>query len=143
MADAPVHDSPIGWVNRHITRYAETGGKDGHYLQGLPTLLLTTAGRRTGEKRRTGATYGTSGQDYVIIASDGGRPDDPAWFRNLLAEPHVEVQVGADKFTATARVATGSERARLWRDMVAMSPLFADLQRQTSREFPVIVLQRN
>lgn len=130
-------------VNRHITRYVETGGKDGHYLQGLLTVLLTTVGRRIGEKRRPGATYGTSGEDYVIIASDGGRPTDLAWFRNLLAEPHVEVQVGAEKFTATARVATGGERARLWRDMVAMSPLFAELQRQTSREFPVIVIQRD
>jgi hypothetical protein len=69
MVDRPVRDSPVGWVNEHTKRYVESDGKDGHYLHGLPTLLLTTVGRRTGERRRTGATYGTRGADYIVIAS--------------------------------------------------------------------------
>jgi deazaflavin-dependent oxidoreductase (nitroreductase family) len=138
--EVSAQDSPIAWVRQHISRYVETDGRDGHYLQGLPTLVLTTTGRRSGVPRRTGATYGRRGGDYIVIASDGGSPVHPQWYLNLLADPRVEVQVGADRFAANARVAAGEERRRLWHDMVALSPLFAELQARTAREFPIIVI---
>ena len=139
---ASAQDSPISWVNEHARRYVQTGGKDGHILQGLPTLLLTTVGRRSGRRRRTGATYGRRDRALVVVASAGGAPQHPQWYLNLLVNPEVEVQVGAEVFTARARVTKGVEQEELWQMMCAMSPLFAELQQRTSREFPIVVLER-
>lgn len=133
-------DSPVPWVRDHVRAYVETDGRTGHHLMGETTLVLTTTGRRSGIRRRNGATYGKVGDDYVIIASDGGNARTPQWVLNLVTDPHVEVQVGADRFHATARVTTGPERDRLWHFMVARSPIFADLQARTTREFPVVIL---
>ncbi len=99
-----VLDSPTNGVAEHINSYVETGGADGHeWRPGVFTLLLTTRGRRSGALRRTALIYGRSGDAYAVVASQGGAPQHPAWYLNLLAEPQVEVQVGADRFTARAR----------------------------------------
>ncbi|MFE6946644.1 nitroreductase/quinone reductase family protein [Streptomyces chartreusis] len=138
----PAQDSPLDWVRDHVRRYVDSGGEDGHYLMGLPTLVLTTVGRRTGQRRRTGATYGRVGDYFVIIASAGGSPKHPLWYLNLLTTPEVEVQVGSRVFAAVARVVPpGVERDALWHKMCRMSPQFADLQTRTIRQFPLVVLQ--
>jgi deazaflavin-dependent oxidoreductase (nitroreductase family) len=137
-----VVDSPRGWVNRHIQRYVATGGADGHeWRPGVPTLLLTTRGRRSGLLRRTALIYGRDGDAYVVVASQGGDPKHPAWYLNLEADPAVHVQVAAEEFDARARTATGEERARLWREMAAIWPAYDDYQRKTDREIPVVVLE--
>lgn len=145
MADnveAEVVDSPRGWVADHIKRYVETGGEDGHLSNGVPALLLTTTGRRSGQLRRTALFYGKDGDRYVVVASTGGAPTHPFWYLNLTAAPKVRVQVMADVFDATARTATAEERARLWPMMASIFPLYDEYQKKTDREIPVVVIER-
>lgn len=126
----------------HVDRYRETDGAEGHDWRGSQTLLLTTTGRRSGERKTTPLIYGTSNGGYVIVASKGGAPQHPAWYLNLEADSDVEVQVMADRFKARARVASGDERAELWRLMVGEWPPYEQYQRKTDREIPVVVLER-
>jgi len=134
-------DSPVGWVADHIREYVETGGEQGHeWRPGVPTLLLTTTGRRTGTRHRTALIYGRDGDDYLIVASKGGAPRHPAWYLNLEANPDVEVQVRDEEFPARARTAAGAERERLWSVMTAVWPSYRQYQEKTSRRIPVIVL---
>jgi deazaflavin-dependent oxidoreductase (nitroreductase family) len=102
-AQEEITDSPTGWVAQHIQEYVETDGQAGHTWNGVPTLLLTTRGRKSGALRRTALIYGRDGDRYLVVASKGGAPDHPLWYLNLLADPEVSVQVGAEKFTARAR----------------------------------------
>jgi deazaflavin-dependent oxidoreductase (nitroreductase family) len=134
-------DPTTGWVREHLHRYVATDGENGHEWRGVPTLLLTTRGRRSGNLRRTPLIYGRAGQDYVVVASQGGRPQHPGWFHNLRAEPEVTIQVKADEMPARARVAEGEERARLWGMMAAIWPAYDDYQARTEREIPVVVLE--
>ncbi len=136
-----VIDSPVGWVNDHIRRYEETGGADGHIWNGVPTLLLTTTGRRTGQPRRTALIYGQDGDAFVVVASKGGSREDPLWYRNLVADPHVDVQVADRRFAATARTADDEERARLWTLMTGIWPSYDQYQARTERRIPVVVLE--
>lgn len=139
--DQQVLDSPTGWVNKHIRRYVATGGADGHeWKPGVPTLLLTTRGRRSGLLRRTALIYGRAAGAYLVVASYGGSAEHPAWYLNLEAEPAVHVQVGAADFDAVARPATPQERARLWPEMARVWPAYDDYQRRTDREIPIVVL---
>jgi deazaflavin-dependent oxidoreductase (nitroreductase family) len=136
-----VTDSPRGWVNEHIRRYVESGGADGHeWKPGVPTLLLTTTGNKTGLRRRTALIYARDGDNHVVVASNGGSAGHPAWYRNLDTDPHVHVQVGAAEFEATARTATGEERARLWPLVTKVWPAYDEYQAKTEREIPVVVL---
>lgn len=141
MTEPQVVDSPRGWVNQHIQRYLASGGADGHeWKPGVPTLLLTTRGRKSGVLRRTALIYGRAGDSYVVVASQGGDPRHPSWYLNLEADPDVHVQVKADEFDARARTATGEERARLWREMARIWPAYDDYQGRTDRQIPVVVL---
>lgn len=138
-----VKDSPTSWVNEHIQKYVETDGAEGHeWRPGVHTLLLTTKGRRSGELRRTALIYQPSGDDYVVVASQGGKPTHPAWYLNLAEEPVVDVQVAADRFQARARTAGPEERDRLWTLMNEVWPAYAEYQQKTDREIPVVVLER-
>lgn len=137
-----VHDSPSDWVNEHIRKYVETDGAEGHIWEGVPTLLLTTKGRKSGELRRTALIYGEQNGAYIIVASQGGKPTHPAWYLNLEAEPLVHVQVAADKFDARARTADDDERALLWPLMTAIWPAYDEYQSKTDRQIPVVVLER-
>ena len=138
---AEVTDSPVAWVADHTRRYLETGGQDGHeWRPGVPTLLLTTIGRRTGAQRRTALIYGRDNADYVVVASKGGSPEHPAWYRNLRANPQVEIQVFDKVVAATARTADGAERERLWALMREIWPAYDQYQTRTDRQIPVIVL---
>ncbi len=137
-----IFDSPTGWVADHIHEYVETGGSRGHLWRGVPTLLLTTRGRKSGKLRRTALIYGRDGDHYVVVASRGGHPQHPAWYLNLVDNPAVQVQVGAEVFTAHARTATSEEKARLWPVMVSIWPDYENYQKSTDREIPVVVLER-
>jgi proline iminopeptidase len=106
----------------------------------VPSLLLTTKGRKSGEKFVFPLFYGKAGQSYFVVASKGGAPQHPGWYRNILADPAVEVQVGTNKIQARARTATGAERTRLWDDALKFWPPYADYQHKTEREIPVVVL---
>ena len=138
-----VHDSPSEWVRKHIDAYVESDGKEGHeWKPGVPTLLLTTRGRKSGKLRRTALIYGQDGDNYVVVASRGGAQKHPAWYLNLSDNPDVEVQVGGDKFSARARTAGPDEKARLWPMMAKIWPAYNDYQKKTEREIPVVVLER-
>ncbi|MDP9868051.1 MULTISPECIES: nitroreductase family deazaflavin-dependent oxidoreductase [Streptosporangium] len=140
--DDKVHDSPTGWVAKHIRQYVESDGAKGHFYYGRPALLLTTVGRKSGLRRRTPLIYGRDGDAYVVVASNGGAADHPLWYANLEAEPQVGVQVGAETFTAVARTATAEEKPALWEQMVGIHGEYADYQRKTSRDIPVVILTR-
>jgi deazaflavin-dependent oxidoreductase (nitroreductase family) len=130
------------WVLDHIKQYQETGGKDGHIWRDVTTLLLTTTGRQSGSPDTTPLIYGKSGDDYIIVASRGGAPRHPNWYLNLRAEPEVGVQVQGDRFTAQARTATAEEKSALWSIMTQIWPAYDEYQTRTTREIPVIVLER-
>jgi deazaflavin-dependent oxidoreductase (nitroreductase family) len=126
----------------HVKRYQETDGAEGHDWQGTIVLLLTTTGRRTGKRYTTPLIYQESGDDYLVVASKGGADEHPEWYLNLQADPEVGVQVRGDKFTARARTATPEEKPALWKKMAATWPDYDEYQRKTSRDIPVVVLER-
>ena len=139
--------SAIPWIKEHIALYRSDPEKahmwDSTPLGGpglLPTLLLTTRGRKSGEARALPLIYGELGASYVVIASKGGMPDHPLWFRNLEADASCELQAGAKKLSARARVAEGEERERIWKQMVEVYPPYVDYQKNTERTIPVVVL---
>ena len=138
---AEVTDSPVEWVADHTRRYLETGGEEGHeWRPGVPTLLLTTTGRKSGVKRRTALIYGRDNADYVVVASKGGTPEHPAWYLNLEADPEVEIQVLDTVLPATARTVSGEDRERLWALMRQIWPAYDEYQTKTDRQIPVVVL---
>jgi deazaflavin-dependent oxidoreductase (nitroreductase family) len=136
-----VVDSPTGWVADHIKEYVESDGENGHEWRGVPTLLLSVKGRKSGLWRRTALIYGRDGDNYVIVASKGGSPTHPLWYLNLRDNPESEIQVGAEKVRVRARDAEGEERARLWQTMAAIWPDYNNYQKKTDRQIPVIVLE--
>jgi deazaflavin-dependent oxidoreductase (nitroreductase family) len=142
MTQEEVSDNPTSWVAQHIRRYVETDGRDGHRWSGVDTLLLTTRGRKSGALRRTALIYGRDGDRYLVVASRGGAKEHPAWSLNLAASPEVQLQVGAEKFAARAHAATPAEKPRLWRIMTAIWPEYDRYQARTSRDIPVVVLER-
>jgi deazaflavin-dependent oxidoreductase (nitroreductase family) len=127
----------------HVKRYEETDGAEGHEWQGTTVLILTTTGRRSGQPRSTPLIYGSHGEDYMVVASKGGADEPPAWYLNLVEHPEVEVQVLGDRFTARARTASADEKPELWETMVGRWPAYAEYQTKTSREIPVVVLERS
>ena len=135
-----VHDSPEGWVSDHIQQYVQTDEAQGHIWNGVPTLLLTTQGRKSGEWRRTALIYGEHGSSFVVVASKGGADSAPAWYLNLQANPEVRVQVGSRKFTARARTASAEEKPGLWAKMAEIWPAYDEYQTKTDRPIPVVVL---
>jgi deazaflavin-dependent oxidoreductase (nitroreductase family) len=128
----------------HVRRYKETDGREGHdWANGTTTLLLTTTGRRTGREHCTPLIYRRRGDDaYVVVASKAGAPAHPEWYLNLQANPRVKVQVLGDVFDAQARTATPEERRELWPYMVEVWPDYAEYQKKTEREIPVVILER-
>ncbi|MEA5363844.1 nitroreductase family deazaflavin-dependent oxidoreductase [Amycolatopsis sp., V23-08] len=133
-------DSTWDWVAEQTRTYLASGGTEGHESNGVFTLILATTGRRTGEPRRTCLIYGTSGDEFVVVASKAGADEDPDWLANLRADPSAGVQVGPRRFTARARVASPAERETLWPRMVEIFPLYDEYARKTDRVIPVVVL---
>ena len=131
------------WAAEHMKNYLATDGEDGHIWRGVPTLLLTTTGRKSGEPRMLPLIYGKHGDDVVIIASKGGHADHPSWYINLHANPAVKVQVAADKFSATAITITDERRQAMWNALAEIWPPYIEYQEKTDRQIPVVLLQRN
>jgi deazaflavin-dependent oxidoreductase (nitroreductase family) len=130
------------WIAEHLKKYQATNGADGHIWNGVPTLLLTTTGRKSKQPIVLPLIYGKDGDRYLIVASRGGAPDHPGWYKNLVAQPAVKLQVAADKFAARASTAKGAERARLWSLMTKIWPAYDEYQSKTKREIPVVILER-
>ncbi|MBS2038254.1 nitroreductase family deazaflavin-dependent oxidoreductase [bacterium] len=138
----------LDWIDEHRQLYLRDPEK-GHFWDStvvggsgpVPTLLLTTVGRKSGQKRMMPLIYGKVDEGYVIVASKGGAPKHPDWYVNLEAEPSVEVQVASNKFPARAETVTGAERSRLWELMLPIWPPYADYQKKTEREIPVVLLR--
>ena len=129
--------------DEHVRRYRETDGEVGHiWREDSTILLLTTAGRRTGRETTTPLIYTLDGDTPVIVASQGGAPDHPGWFKNLVKDPDVGVQIKSEKFRARARVAEGEDRERLWELMNEVWPHYDEYATRTDREIPVVVLDR-
>ncbi|MEV6904559.1 nitroreductase family deazaflavin-dependent oxidoreductase [Amycolatopsis sp. NPDC051372] len=129
--------------DEHVHLYEETDGAVGHDWQpGVPALVLITKGRKSGSDRKLALIYQEVDGNPVIVASNGGAPKHPSWYLNLQADPHVSVQVKADKFTARARTAVGDERAKLWDKMAEVWPHYNEYVKKTDREIPVVVLER-
>ena len=148
MADPSLDELP-DWIRDHVRRYLASNGADGHMWDSsarggpgvVPTLLLTTTGRKSGRKLLLPLIYGKTPSGYAVIASKGGAPAHPAWYLNLVDHPEVDVQVGAAKFRAHARTAAGGERGALWKQLAGIFPPYDDYQSRTEREIPVVVLE--
>ena len=152
--DQTVRDLEAGktpeWITEHLRIYRDSGGAEGHLFDSsvggglglVPSLLLTTVGQRSGEKRTSPLFYGTAGEAYVVVGSKGGADTQPGWYLNLLANPAVEVQVARERFIARARIATGKEREQLWEQMAQLYPPYREYRKKTRREIPVVVLEK-
>ena len=126
----------------HPKLYRWSGGRIGNSLRGLPVLLLTTRGRKTGLLRTKALMYLAHGEDFVVFASNLGEPQHPLWWLNLQADPDAWVEVGRTQYNVHAREAEGDEREGLWRAVVEKSPDYDEYQARTSRRIPVVVLER-
>ncbi len=149
MSD-PLPASLPPWIREHIELYRRDPDA-GHLWdasaagveRAVPTLLLTTTGRKSGRDIVLPLIYGNSPAGPVIIASKGGAPEHPAWFLNLETAPACRVQIAHEQFNATATVASGAERQALWQAMAEIFPPYNDYQARTDREIPVVVLKRS
>ena len=122
--------------------YRASGGRlGGRFLRGAPVMLLTTLGRRSGEPRIAPLIYLEDGDNVVTVASKGGSARHPLWYRNLQANPDVEVQIGADKREFRARTASAEEKDRLWPRLTMIYPDYDDYQARTDRDIPVVILE--
>jgi deazaflavin-dependent oxidoreductase (nitroreductase family) len=126
----------------HVRVYRETGGARGYRWRGTTILLLTTTGRSSGEERTTPLIHRADGDTWVVIASKGGAPEDPDWYKNLQADPHATIQVEGEVIPVVATPAEGAERTRLWELMNEVWPAYADYAAKTDREIPVVVFTR-
>ncbi len=129
------------WNRGIIEEFRVNAGKVGGQFEGVPLLLLTTTGAKSGQPRTNPMAYLPDGDRVVVFASKGGAPTHPDWYRNLAARPEVTVEVGAETFRATAVITTGEERDRLFARQAQLFPGFAEYQAKTTRQIPVIALQ--
>ena len=124
----------------HVRAYRESDGEVGYLWNGVPTLLLTTTGRRTGEPRTTPLIYAADGDDHLVVASMGGAPMHPQWYLNLLADPRAEIQVKAERIPVVARTASPNEKPRVWDIVRTLWPNYDVYQSRTDRDIPVVIL---
>jgi deazaflavin-dependent oxidoreductase (nitroreductase family) len=136
--DAPRDYSLFG--DEHVAKYEASDGEVGYLWNGVPTLLLTTVGRRSGEARTTPLIFARDGDDYLVVASMGGAPSHPKWYLNLEANADAEIQVKADRIPVTARTASPEEKPRLWQIVRDLWPNYDVYQSRTERDIPVVVL---
>ncbi len=136
----------VKWIFRQFIRfqvyvYRRSGGKRFGHLRGMPLLLLTTVGRRTGKTRVTPVMYIRDGNNYVITASNGGADRHPSWFANLQANPQTTIEVDGMTRTVMAHKASSEEKGRLWARLVEQAPFFEAYRKKTTRDIPMVVLQ--
>lgn len=125
-----------------IEEFRASRGASEDPFAGRPLLLLTTTGNKSGQPRTVPIMYARDGERLVVIASNAGAATDPDWYRNLVADPTVNVEVGQENYPATAVVLEGEERERLWHQIVAQYPFFTEHQAKITREIPLVALER-
>ena len=133
--------SPTPWVREQVEEYERSGGVSGTTMRGMPVIVVTTRGARSGKLRKVPLMRVEHDGAYAAVASRGGAPKHPTWYFNLVANPEVEVQDGPLRRDMKARELTGAEKAAWWQRAVAAFPDYADYQRRTEREIPVFVLE--
>ncbi|MFY1689678.1 nitroreductase family deazaflavin-dependent oxidoreductase [Plantactinospora sp. WMMB782] len=130
-----------GWNDKVIDEFRANGGQVGGHFAGEPLLLLHTVGARSGKPRVNPMMYQKVDGGYAVFASKAGAPTNPDWYHNLLGRPRVQAEIGTEKVELVARVAVGDERERIWSAQKAAYPRFAEYERKTSRQIPVVVLE--
>lgn len=133
--------SPQQWVREQVELYESSGGTEGTTMRGMPVIVLTSRGVKSGKIRKTPLMRVEHEGRYAVVASLGGAPRHPVWYHNVLADPRVELQDGPVRREMVAREVTGEEKAQWWDRAVAAFPDYADYQEKTGREIPVFVLE--
>ena len=139
--DGDYEPSPAQWVRDQVAAYEGSGGTEGTTLRGMPVIILTTRGAKSGKIRKTPLMRVEHDGRYAVVASKGGAHEHPVWYFNLLADPHVELQDGPARADMVARQVSGDEKALWWERAVAAYPDYADYQAKTDREIPVFVVE--
>ena len=141
--DQDYEPSPIGWVRDQVERYESSGGTEGTTLRdtGYPVVVLTLRGAKSGKVRKTPLMRVEHDGVYAAVASQGGAPKHPVWYHNMVAHPRIELQDGSVKKTYVAREVTGEEKEIWWERAVAAFPPYADYQRRTDRQIPLLLLE--
>lgn len=137
--------SPSDWVREQVAAYEASGGQRANTLRdtGLPIIIVTTRGRKTGKVRKFAVMRVEHNGEYALVASKGGAPVHPLWYRNLVANPsEVMIQDGPAPFDAEVHEVTGAEKAAWWERAVAAYPPYADYQKKTDRQIPVLIARR-
>jgi len=129
------------WVRDQVELYESSGGTEGTTLRGMPVVVVTSRGAKSGKLRKNPVMRVENGGRYAVVASKGGSPTHPVWYYNLVADPHVELQDGPVKMDMTARLVKGEEKASWWERAVAAYPDYADYRKKTTREIPVFLLE--
>ena len=142
MSESSTKNTWNNFNQQLIDEFRATGGKVSGQFAGAPLLLLTTTGAKSGQERTTPLAYTRDGERFVVIASKGGAPTNPDWYHNLRAHPAATIEVGSERYAVRATVPEGAERQRLYYQMAARMPGFAEYQRNTSRLIPVVLLER-
>ncbi|EFL01341.1 conserved hypothetical protein [Streptomyces sp. SPB78] len=132
--------SPEKWVREQVAEYEGSGGTRGTEMRGMPVILLTTLGAKSGKIRKTPLMRVEHNGEYAVVASKGGAPEHPVWYYNVKGHPEVELQDGPVRKDYTAREVTGAEKAEWWDRAVEAFPDYADYQKKTDRPIPVFVL---
>lgn len=138
MADLNLNE----FNRRLIEEFRANGGKVGGQFANAPLLLLTTTGAKSGRAHTTPLAYTKDGDRLVVLASKAGAPNNPAWYHNLIAHPEVTIELGSERFKVKAVITTGEDRQRLFNNQAKQIPVFADYQKKTTRQIPVIVLEK-
>ena len=128
--------------DEHVRQYEATGGKTGHDWNGTSCLILRVKGRKTGKVRKYPLIYGMDGNDWVLVASKGGAPENPGWYDNLVANPDCEIQVWDEVIPVVASTGSAEDKKRVWPAMTAQWPDYDKYQTKTPREIPVVLLRR-
>jgi len=139
--DGEYEPSPAEWVRDQVEKYESSGGTSGTTMRGLPVVIVTTVGAKSGKLRKVPLMRVEHDGAYAAVASLGGAPQHPVWYYNLIAHPTVELQDGTVRADMTAREVTGREKEHWWERAVAAFPDYADYQKRTEREIPVFVLE--
>ena len=133
--------SPEKWVRDQVETYEASGGTEATTLRGVPVVVVTSVGAKSGNLRKNPVMRVEHAGSYALVASKGGAPSHPTWYHNLVGHPRIELQDGSDRREYTVRVAEDPERATWWERAVAVWPDYADYQTKTDREIPVFVAE--
>jgi deazaflavin-dependent oxidoreductase (nitroreductase family) len=144
MSNAEQYSRPDmgGWNQQIIEEFHANGGKVGGPFEGIPLLLLTTTGAKSGKQRTTPVGYMPDGESYIIFSTNGGGPKNTDWYYNLLAHPEATIEVGTETIEVNAVEVKGQERDQLWARQLEHAPVFAEYEAKTTRTIPVIALSR-